>query len=159
VARAEQNAPAVRPGVAVELRAKAGAIVAAQPPSPRLLLSQERSDVVAYICRLRGDDRMIATTILNARDNQGNTALHLAVQRANQPALFRLLLTRKEVDLNIANRNGHTPLDLVFLSGKVDPAITGTEGYVIPHLAFLSGQRTFRYMQVPTTYVSFLLLS
>ena len=45
VARAEQNAPAVRPGrralgVAVELRAKAGAIVAAQPPSHRLLLSQ-----------------------------------------------------------------------------------------------------------------------
>ena len=126
-----------------------------------IAVEKERSDVVAYICRLRGDDRMIATTILNARDNQGNTALHLAVQRANQPALFRLLLTRKEVDLNIANRDGHTPLDLVFLSGKVDPAITGTEGYVIPHLAFLSGQRTFRYMQVPTTYVScsFLLLS
>ncbi|KAL6880333.1 hypothetical protein ACP4OV_011898 [Aristida adscensionis] len=88
----------------------------------------------------------LLTTILNARDQDGNTALHLAVLKGNQQS-FRHLLRRREVDLNITNRERNTPLDLVFMSGEVDLEITQLEGHFIPAFAFLRGQRTFRYMQ------------
>jgi hypothetical protein len=47
-----------------------------------------------------------------------------------------------------ADESGSTPLHLVFLSGKVDAEITQLEGHFIPQLAFLRGQRPFRFIQV-----------
>jgi ankyrin repeat protein len=58
-------------------------------------------DQESFCCKLM-------TTILNARDQDGNTALHLAVLSGNQES-FCLLLRRREVDLNIANRERNTP--------------------------------------------------
>jgi hypothetical protein len=45
------------------------------------------------------------------QDNDGNTALHLAVKLGFQD-IFCLLLENLQVNLNITNNNGETPLDL-----------------------------------------------
>lgn len=45
------------------------------------------------------------------KDNHGNTALHLAVQKRDQ-TIFSYLLGNKYVELNHINEEGYTPLDL-----------------------------------------------
>ena len=106
----------------------------------------ESYNVVEHVCSQSQHGRMFMA-ILNARDQDGNTALHLAVLTGHQ-WIFCLLLSWVQVDLNIANRNGHTPLDLVFLSGKVNDDIMSFAGYFVPILDISRGQRTFRYLQV-----------
>jgi hypothetical protein len=49
--------------------------------------------------------------ILNAQDNEGNTALHFAV-RAGRPGILHQLIWHKEVHLNLQNKKGQTALDL-----------------------------------------------
>ncbi|XP_039822217.1 ankyrin repeat-containing protein At2g01680-like [Panicum virgatum] len=105
----------------------------------------ESYNVVKYVCSQSQHDRMFRA-ILNARDQDGNTALHLAVLTGHQ-WIFCQLLSRSHVDLNIANRDGHTPLDLVFLSGEVHDDIMALVGHSVPTLAISRGQRTIRYIQ------------
>ncbi|CAL5088988.1 unnamed protein product [Urochloa decumbens] len=62
--------------------------------------------VVSYACT-KGS----LTWILNMQDNVGNTALHLAVQ-AGSLRLFSALLGKQEVNLNLSNAKGQTPLDI-----------------------------------------------
>ena len=62
--------------------------------------------VVRYACR----DRSLAW-ILNMQDNQGNTALHLAVKDGSLD-IFCLLFGNKQVNLNLTNEDGQTPLDI-----------------------------------------------
>ena len=62
--------------------------------------------VVRYACR----DRSLAW-ILNMQDNQGNTALHLAVKDESLD-IFRLLFGNRQVNLNLTNEDGQTPLDI-----------------------------------------------
>jgi hypothetical protein len=45
------------------------------------------------------------------QDNDGNTALHLAVKAVNL-TLFSALLGNKLVHLNLTNEKGKTPLDI-----------------------------------------------
>lgn len=87
------------------------------------------------------------TTILNASDQNGNTALHLAVRTGN-PRTFLHLIRKREVDLNITNKDGHTPLDLLFLSGKVHITILGSEGQIVSSVAMFNRQYSFRYFEV-----------
>uniref|UniRef100_A0A453AH55 PGG domain-containing protein n=1 Tax=Aegilops tauschii subsp. strangulata TaxID=200361 RepID=A0A453AH55_AEGTS len=44
-------------------------------------------------------------------DNDGNTALHLAIQ-AGSLLMFRVLLRNQKVNLNISNKKGQTALDV-----------------------------------------------
>ncbi|PVH64301.1 hypothetical protein PAHAL_2G231900 [Panicum hallii] len=63
--------------------------------------------VVRYACH---SDRPLAW-VLNMQDNQGNTALHLAVKDGNL-AIFRLLFGNRQVNLNLTNEDGQTPVDI-----------------------------------------------
>ncbi|TVU49676.1 hypothetical protein EJB05_01002, partial [Eragrostis curvula] len=69
-------------------------------------VEKKRWHVVARACKTPSLSR-----IWNMQDNDGNTALHLAVKHGFQD-IFCLLLENLETDLNITNDNGETPLDL-----------------------------------------------
>ena len=62
--------------------------------------------VVGYAC----SDRSLAW-ILNMQDNQGNTALHLAVKDGSLD-IFCLLFGNRQVNLNLTNEDRQTPLDI-----------------------------------------------
>ncbi|XP_048551904.1 ankyrin-3-like [Triticum urartu] len=55
--------------------------------------------------------KQLPTWILNMQDNDGNTALHLAVQSGNLRMLCSLL-NNGDVHLNLTNDEGETPLDI-----------------------------------------------
>jgi ankyrin repeat protein len=65
-----------------------------------------RVDIVSYVCL----DPSLAW-ILNMQDNDGNTALHLALKARSFWMFFRLF-RRREVDLNLTNNDGETYLDV-----------------------------------------------
>lgn len=73
-----------------------------------------RNKIVHYIC-----NKPRFSEILNMRDKDGNTALHLAVQSTNG-FIFRCLLGNKRVYLSFINKQGYTPLDLVIKNMKKD---------------------------------------
>ncbi|XP_022680033.1 protein ACCELERATED CELL DEATH 6-like [Setaria italica] len=62
--------------------------------------------VVFYACTNRS-----LTWILDMQDNEGSTALHLVVQ-AGSIRLFSAVLGKQEVNLNLRNAKGQTPLDI-----------------------------------------------
>ncbi|XP_073004787.1 protein ACCELERATED CELL DEATH 6-like isoform X2 [Typha latifolia] len=62
--------------------------------------------IVRYIC-----ERSELVKLMNARDYEGNTHLHLAVRNEDQD-IVSLLIRNKRVCLNIMNNEGLTPLDL-----------------------------------------------
>jgi ankyrin repeat protein len=53
--------------------------------------------------------------MLNARDHQGNTPLHLAVQKGDYQ-IVRFLVSMRMVCSSIMNRNGLTPVDLSLIN-------------------------------------------
>jgi ankyrin repeat protein len=65
-----------------------------------------RHAVAHYACR-QGK----LSSVLNARDNNGDTALHLAIRVGNLE-VFNYLVRNAQVDLYIPNKDGLTPLDL-----------------------------------------------
>ncbi|VAI35612.1 hypothetical protein VPH35_091946 [Triticum aestivum] len=69
-------------------------------------VEKEIRDVVFYVCETPS-----LVWILNMQDNDGNTALHLAIQARNF-RIFCALFGNPEVNLNITNNQGQTPLDL-----------------------------------------------
>lgn len=69
-------------------------------------VEKQSLDVVRFACRTTS-----LQWILNMQDKDGNTALHLAIQ-ANHLRLFCALLGNPEVNLDLTNHSGHTPLDL-----------------------------------------------
>ncbi|KAM0925302.1 hypothetical protein ACQ4PT_004276 [Festuca glaucescens] len=72
---------------------------------------QHRSyNVVSYACRTP-----LVGPILNTQDNSGNTALHLAVQ-VGDLRMVCSLLRELQVQLNVPNNSGRTPLDLSWCS-------------------------------------------
>ncbi|KAG8056451.1 hypothetical protein GUJ93_ZPchr0002g26316 [Zizania palustris] len=56
--------------------------------------------------------------MMNMQDDEGNTALHLAVQVGNL-WIFNPLMQRREVELNLTNSEGLTPLDLSWITKPV----------------------------------------
>ncbi|KAF6987282.1 hypothetical protein CFC21_004940 [Triticum aestivum] len=69
-------------------------------------VENKRWQIVSYVCQTP-----TLSWILNMQDNDGNTALHLAV-KAGMIRMFFQLYGNKEVHLSLTNRNGGTPLDL-----------------------------------------------
>ncbi|TVU42642.1 hypothetical protein EJB05_09061, partial [Eragrostis curvula] len=69
-------------------------------------VENKRTQVVKYICSKPGLE-----DILNVKNNDGNTALHLAVETRDE-SIFGHLLGNRLVDLNHVNNDGYTPLDL-----------------------------------------------
>lgn len=51
--------------------------------------------------------------IVNLRNNEGKTALHMAVTENIQTDLVELLMTAISIDLNVRDADGNTPLDLL----------------------------------------------
>lgn len=65
-------------------------------------------NIVSYACRAP-----LVASILNIQDNDGNTALHLAVQ-VGDLRIVCSLLRELQVHLNIPNYSGRTPLSLAW---------------------------------------------
>lgn len=68
-------------------------------------VDRNQRSVAFYACR-----NASLACILNMQDNDGNTALHLAVKAMNL-GMVRVLLETREVSMNLANAEGQTPLD------------------------------------------------
>ncbi|CAN6360922.1 unnamed protein product [Urochloa humidicola] len=71
-----------------------------------IAVENKRWHVVSHVCKTPS-----LSWIWNMQDNDGNTALHLPVKLGIQD-IFSLLLENLEVNINIINYNGETPLDL-----------------------------------------------
>ncbi|KAI4979379.1 hypothetical protein ZWY2020_016132 [Hordeum vulgare] len=71
-----------------------------------IAVANKALNVVRYACQ-----EPAFAPILNARDNDGNTALHLAV-KVEVLAMFCRLLQNPKVLLNVRNNKEQTPLDL-----------------------------------------------
>jgi len=69
-------------------------------------VEKEKLDVIVATCRKRS-----LSWIMNMVDNDGNTALHLAVKAGNLQ-MFCPLLANPQVNLNLPNNRGETPLDI-----------------------------------------------
>ncbi|KAL6846402.1 hypothetical protein ACP4OV_023850 [Aristida adscensionis] len=78
-------------------------------------IQKKRVGIVSFACRNQS-----LTWILNMRDKDGNTALHLAVQ-AGSFRMFCALLGNRHVKLNLTNAKGETPLDIS--RNKIPPGI------------------------------------
>ncbi|WVZ54581.1 hypothetical protein U9M48_005355, partial [Paspalum notatum var. saurae] len=71
--------------------------------------------IVAYACRNQS-----LAWIMNMQDDDGNTALHLAVQ-AGRLKMFGALLGNSHVNMDLANVKGETPLDIAHY--KIPPGL------------------------------------
>ncbi|XP_072952164.1 protein ACCELERATED CELL DEATH 6-like [Typha angustifolia] len=69
-------------------------------------VEHKRIEIVRYVCK-----RSELTTLMNHKDYEGNTPLHLAVRKGEQ-GIVSLLIRNKTVNLNTRNKEGLTPLDL-----------------------------------------------
>ncbi|XP_037481299.1 protein ACCELERATED CELL DEATH 6-like [Triticum dicoccoides] len=67
---------------------------------------KKRLNIVSFVCQTPSLD-----WILNMRDNDGNTALHLAV-KVSSLRIFCCLFGNMEVQLDLANNNDESPVDL-----------------------------------------------
>ncbi|KAF2915681.1 ankyrin repeat-containing protein At5g02620 [Oryza sativa Japonica Group] len=76
-------------------------------------VEKKRCNVVKFACR-----NTKLSWMLNMQDSDGNTALHLAIQ-AGDLGIFGWLMGNQQVCLNLANKNGLTPLDLA--ESKIPP--------------------------------------
>lgn len=72
-------------------------------------VEKKRHSIVAFVCK-----RPELASVLNVQDNQGDTALHLAV-KAGLVSIFNLLFRNREVSLNLPNKDGLTPRDLSWI--------------------------------------------
>nr|CAD1831093.1 unnamed protein product [Ananas comosus var. bracteatus] len=69
-------------------------------------IQHESEEIVRFVC-----SQPLLSKMMNARDSEGNTPLHLAVKSKNQTTV-RLLLENMSVHPSIVNKDGKTPLDL-----------------------------------------------
>ncbi|CAO2210283.1 unnamed protein product [Urochloa humidicola] len=85
-------------------------------------VENKKTVVVKFVCReptfkdyvaklLGGQPRASFRSILNMKDRDGNTALHLAVKNRDESS-FSHLVGNRHVELNLVNHDGYTPLDL-----------------------------------------------
>ncbi|EAZ44297.1 ankyrin repeat-containing protein At2g01680 [Oryza sativa Japonica Group] len=77
-------------------------------------VEEQRQSVVAYACKLGN----LSPAVMNMQDDDGNTALHLAVKAGNM-WIFNPLMERRQVELNLTNNKGETPLDISWIEKPV----------------------------------------
>ncbi|AED92169.1 putative protein [Arabidopsis thaliana] len=71
--------------------------------------------LMGWILRLcQKDAEWIETRVINRRDKDGNTPLHLAAYEINRQAM-KLLLESSKINVNIENKNGLTVFDIAVL--------------------------------------------
>jgi ankyrin repeat protein len=66
---------------------------------------KRRREVVSHACEV------LPASLLNMQDNDGNTALHLAIQSGDSE-MFSSLVRNLNVLLNLPNNSGQTPRDI-----------------------------------------------
>ncbi|CAN6373329.1 unnamed protein product [Urochloa humidicola] len=69
-------------------------------------VEKKKANVISFACR-----NLSLSWIMNMRDDDGNTALHLAVQTGSLH-LVCPLMGNTQVNLNLPNNKGETPLDI-----------------------------------------------
>ncbi|XBI81064.1 hypothetical protein VPH35_090063 [Triticum aestivum] len=69
-------------------------------------VTKKRYDIIRYACQTP-----MFSSIMNKQDNEGNTALHLAVEVGDWWS-FTCLFANKEVDFNLPNNKQHTPREI-----------------------------------------------
>jgi ankyrin repeat protein len=111
-----------------------------------------RVQVVWHICRSPKFVRM-----MNARDGEGNTPLHLAVNHG-RTMIFSFLMMDARVNLNIMNNEGLTPLDVAFSKIHSDYTFSSVSSSIVciplsQHFIF------FLLFLFPFSYSSRILLS
>ncbi|KFK25781.1 hypothetical protein AALP_AA8G159500 [Arabis alpina] len=78
--------------------------------------------LMGWIQRLcQKDAELIETRVINRRDKDGNTALHLAAYENNRKAM-KLMLKSSMINVNIENKEGLTVLDIAVLHTNGDMA-------------------------------------
>uniref|UniRef100_A0ACD5TYI0 Uncharacterized protein n=1 Tax=Avena sativa TaxID=4498 RepID=A0ACD5TYI0_AVESA len=80
-------------------------------------VEKERLNIVRFVCNRSSEFK----SIVNIQDNEGNTALHLAVLGGNWD-IFRTLIWNRHVVLNLPNKAGQTPMDI---ARKKAPSASG----------------------------------
>ncbi|KAK9742092.1 hypothetical protein RND81_03G147900 [Saponaria officinalis] len=114
-----------------------------------LCVKHGQSDALKYLVNVLADG-----VVLNSRNCDGNTVLHLAID-GKQLEVVSFLLTNKRTEINAINRNGLTPMDIFIQSRKDindkalwrvlkrEQAMTATEALEPPnqHQRRLDGQR------------------
>ena len=95
-------------------------------------VENKKTDVVQLVCRKSSPG---FRHILNMKDKDGNTALHLAVQNRDESS-FSHLVGNRYVELNHVNKDGHTPLDLANKI-KTENCFASPKVYICMHPASL----------------------
>lgn len=75
-------------------------------------VEKKRLHVVQFACHCARSFK----PVLNVQDKDGNTALHMAVAEGELD-IFRCLIRNREVNINLQNNQGNTPMDIAL--GKV----------------------------------------
>ncbi|XBJ22171.1 hypothetical protein VPH35_000602 [Triticum aestivum] len=70
-------------------------------------VEMKRLNVVRFVCNRLSEFK----SVMNIQDNKGNTALHRAVDGGNWD-IFGTLIWNPHVALNLANKDGKTPMDI-----------------------------------------------
>jgi ankyrin repeat protein len=94
-----------------------------------IAVENKKTDVVKLVCR---KSRPAFRNILNMKDKDGNTALHLAVQNRDESS-FSHLVGNRYVDLNHVNKDGYTPLDLASKI-KIENSFASPKVYTCMHI-------------------------
>ncbi|CAH2072679.1 unnamed protein product [Thlaspi arvense] len=102
--------------------------------------------LMGWILRLcQKDAEWIETRVINRRDKDGNTPLHLAAFENNRQAT-KLLLKSSKINVNIENKNGLTVLDVAVLQ-RQDNNRGDIERMVKSH----GGERSLSLVKIKTT--------
>jgi ankyrin repeat protein len=91
-------------------------------------VENKKTDVVKLVCRKSSP---AFRNILNMKDKDGNTALHLAVQNRDESS-FSHLVGNRYVELNHVNKDGYTPLDLASKI-KIENSFASPKVYICMH--------------------------
>ncbi|KAF8118022.1 hypothetical protein N665_0006s0026 [Sinapis alba] len=102
--------------------------------------------LMGWILRLcQKDAERTETRVINCRDKDGNTPLHLAAYHNNHQAM-RLMLKSSNVNVNIENKNGLTLLDVAVLLRR-----EGNRGGVERMVKKHGGKRSVSLVKIRTT--------